>query len=65
MLSDMATLKGITEKLVEKGKESRKKRNNKNVGEARELVVEDLLVMVEQREQCDVKKTERRHERLH
>ena len=46
----MATLKGVTEKVVEKGKEGRKKRNNKNTGEARELVVEDLLVMVEQRE---------------
>ena len=65
LLSDMATLKGVTEKLVEKGKEGRKKRNNKNAGDAWELVVEDLLVMVEQREQCDVKKAEGRHERLH
>jgi len=62
LLSDMATLKGVTEKLVEKGKDERKR---KNTGEALELVVEDLLVMVEQREQCDVKKAEGRHERLH
>jgi len=32
--------------------------NNKNCGEARELVVEDLLVMVEERERKDAKEVE-------
>ena len=54
----MATLKGVTEKLVKKGKEGRKKRNNQNAEEVWELMMEDLLVMVEQREQYDVKKAE-------